>query len=186
MKQNAAMKKTLLPMALALIASGCAGADVDSSEELGQGQGKAETMRVAPVGSFVNDEPQGEEFLVLMLKTDGTFHREKVITCASDLTAVRCRPIVSDGLYEIIGSGAARSIRFLDQEGGLIDEYVYRNTGDMLKLRLNSGSEWQSMHLDAGGWCVEADDCALQELRPSDCSGEWTCTQRACQYRCAP
>ena len=179
------MRTTALLMALALAAFGCSGtpdtAD-DANADTIDNAAKADGV-VRPVGTYLKDGATAGQFTKIVLKTDRTFHRELMVYCI----VAPCPTPATDGTYNFSKSGTTRYIRFLDDNGDLIDRYAYTLSGDVLKLRVpNETTKVAYTHADNdNAWCDVADDCGLQELAQPRCPGQWTCgAENTCAYDC--
>lgn len=177
------MKTTALAIAtFALLGLGCEGAAVDDlGPDVIDTAGKADGV-VRPVGSFWQEGAAPGEPLVVVLKTDMTFHYETLVVCV----VAPCNPIAHDGTYAWSKSGTTRYIRFLDAEGNLIERFAYKLSGDTLKLRAKGATAWLALDRKFGeGWCAAAEDCWHQEITTVSCMGRFTCEANACAFECA-
>jgi hypothetical protein len=179
------MRTTALFIALALAAFGCNGSPETADD------GNADTIDTAtkadgvvrPVGTYLKDAASAGQFTKVVLKTDRTFHRETMVYCIM----APCPPVASEGTYNFSKSGSTRYLRFLDENGDLIDRYAYTLSGDVLKLRVPGESARVAYeHADNdSAWCGVADDCGLQDLAQPRCPGQWTCNEEnTCAYDC--
>ncbi|MBI5482216.1 MAG: hypothetical protein HY906_25395 [Deltaproteobacteria bacterium] len=179
------MRTTALFMVLALAAVGCNGSpDIgdDANADTIDAATKADGV-IRPVGTYLRDNATAGQFTKVVLKTDRTFHRELMVYCIM----APCPTPATEGTYNFSKSGTTRYIRFLDENGDLIDRYAYKLDGDVLKLRASGSSSYVKYeHADNdAAWCGVADDCELQELPQPRCPGQWTCgAESTCAYDC--
>jgi hypothetical protein len=179
------MRTTALFMVLALAAFGCNGSPDtgdDTAADTIDTATKADGV-VRPVGTFLKDAASAGQFTKIVLKTDRTFHRETMVYCVR----APCPALESEGTYNYSKSGSTRYIRFMDENGDLIDRYAYTLADDVLKLRVPGESTRVAYTRadDANAWCGVADDCELQELAQPKCPGQWTCgAENTCAYDC--
>jgi hypothetical protein len=180
------MRTTALFMVLALAAFGCNGAPDgtgdDAAPDTIDNADKADGV-VRPVGTYLRDGATAGQFTKVVIKTDKTFHRELMVYCV----VAPCPAVATEGTYTWSMGGTTRYIRFLDENGDLIDRYAYTLSGDVLKLRSTGGTTWvKYTHADNdNAWCGVADDCGIQDLAQPRCPGQWNCgAENVCTYDC--
>ncbi|HEY3356566.1 MAG TPA: hypothetical protein VGQ83_25165 [Polyangia bacterium] len=178
------MRKMALVFVFAALGSfgcdGTAGNPEDNALDVIDNAEKADGV-IRPVGTYRNEAPTAGGFTAVVLKTDKTFRREVQVMCIT----TPCNPIATEGRYGWSKSGSTRYIRFLDENGDLIDRYAYTLSGDVLTLRVPNTTQKQKLTLSADAYCAVPADCELQDLAQPRCIGEWTCgAENTCAYEC--
>jgi hypothetical protein len=179
------MRTTALFMVLALAAFGCnGGSDIgdDANADTIDTATKADGVD-RPAGTFLNATAAAGQLTKLVIKTDKTFHREMMVYCV----VAPCPTPATEGTYTWSKSGSTRYIRFLDEDGNLIDRYAYKWDGDVLKLRASGANNWVKYTTaeNSEAWCGVPEDCQLQNLPQPRCPGQWVCTEEStCSYDC--
>jgi hypothetical protein len=153
------MKRILWTMVLLVAGSfGCGGSS-DTSEVDDPIGGKEDSL-LKPVGAFFKEDPNAGEFMVLVLRSDYTFHREKQIHCVK----APCDPLVTDGKYKFTKSRGVTYVRFLDQDGKLIDRYRWTYTDNKLEIGQTADEVFTMVRNTIDGWCQAAEECAKINL----------------------
>jgi hypothetical protein len=119
---------------------------------------------------------------LLVLKTDGTYHRAITLMCP---WAGPCGLAAKDdGQFSIRRRGGL-SYMFLYSDSGRVNNYEYLLRGDTLRLRRLDQRTFISMTKTVeASWCDERQDCLLQNLRDPSCPGVWYCGLNLCNYAC--
>jgi hypothetical protein len=118
---------------------------------------------------------------LLVLKTDGTYHRAINMLCPP---TVGCAPAQDDGRFSIRRDDGV-SYLFLYSDTGGVGTYEYMLQGDTMRLRLLDQRNFVSMTKTVeASWCGERYDCFLQNLPAPSCSGAWHCGLNVCNYGC--
>lgn len=132
--------KHAFAIAVTLFAA-CATTPSDDDVDVVDDDAKADGI-ARPAGVFSRTEATGDELTELMLLPDRTFIRYAAFGDYRER-----------GTYTFSKSTTStkRYIRFLDDEGGLVDRYVYTMSGSVVKLRLDSETQAYPMFSVARG-----------------------------------
>lgn len=145
-----------------------------------------EAAAVAPnpdlYGTFRSTMTRPGSMPLLVLMSDGTYHRGLSIACFT----APCKAVTEDGRYWI-SYREGTSYLTLYAGDGEMDRYQFVLAGETLRIRRQSESIWVSMEktVDAS-WCGEPVDCTLQNLPVGPCAGAWYCGSNICNYSCRP
>lgn len=118
---------------------------------------------------------------LLVLKTDGTYHRTIRMPCP---TTGPCVPAQDDGEFGIRQNGRT-SYMYLYSDTGGVGAYQFDLEDETLRLRPVDKRELISMRRTVEAtWCGERQDCMLQNLSDPSCMGTWMCGSNLCNYGC--
>lgn len=171
--------------ALALGWTACT-ADVDSGEGVLEGEAAMVAPRYDLFGTYRGESKQFGAITLLVLKSDGTYHRGIVVPCMPSI----CTPMDDDGTYQLWGREGGNYISFYPDDGGPVDRFQYATAGDTIRMRRMT--ERGAFHLHKtinSAWCGEPADCNVQGLPPGPCSGgDYYCmtNTETCRYYCRP
>jgi hypothetical protein len=148
-----------------------------------QAEDALDSSAVIPAGTYNNPSTSFGEMSLLVLKTDGTFHRAVEISCP---TSRQCKQ-TTDGKYQLTKAGESRYIRFYDENGAPVDRWAYEIMADTgyLRLRPLGQAIWPKYPLwprrpSEDQWCAVDADCELQVPNPFPVI--WTCVQESCKH----
>lgn len=132
-------------------------------------------------GTFRATITQPGDMSLLVLMTDGTYHRQIRMPCS---TTGPCYPAEDDGSFALWSRDGRGYMTLASDTGGAV-KYELVLMGDWLRLRPLGQRAFQSLTrtVDAS-WCGEVRDCHLQNLSPGDCAGVWSCGSSLCNYAC--
>jgi hypothetical protein len=131
--------------------------------------------------------PAGTRFpliSMLVLRSDRTFLRTQVLGC--DGTS-ECTRTEEEGTFRFTASGDDRFIRFLGQDGTLLDRWQYKlatESGALQVRPAGSASPWQPLPSSGVAFCTAPIECTMQGLKQPGCAGAWSCERNACEYAC--
>lgn len=118
---------------------------------------------------------------LLVLKTDGTYHRTITMMCPA---TAPCFVAQDDGEFSIRRGGGSSYMLLHSDTGGVV-YYEYALFGDTLRLRPFDQKGFVSMtKTEEASWCGERHDCMLQNLQAPSCPGVWHCGLNLCSYAC--
>lgn len=118
---------------------------------------------------------------LLVLKTDGTYHRAIPMPCP---TWEPCDVAEDDGQFSI-RHGAVASYLVLYSDTGGVGKYEFVLQGDTMRIRPFGQKSFVLMEKTAEeSWCGERRDCFLQNLSVPSCPGVWHCGANLCDYAC--
>jgi hypothetical protein len=178
------MKKTMLFLTLvALVGLGC-DSNTSTQEVNNPSTGKADGTD-APVGTFQGSSGYLGDMTLLVLKTDNTYHRERLIECFH----YPCPKSVDDGSYMFTRNGSMNassiySINLKDDAGFESELYGYTFDGNALTLYSGPGypQHEQVLVKAENAWCNVVDDCKIQNLPEPRCMCEATCVENTCGW----
>jgi hypothetical protein len=137
------------------------------------------------IGTFRSQEVGIGELMLLVLKSDASYHYGMVVVCMAKPDS--CGPIQDNGHYKLTHRSNFKFIDLFDSEGNPKARFQYELADDTLRLRrLDTGGQWRAMTRSSPPWCAVPNDCGLQNLPEARCVGEWSCATNACAYQCAP
>jgi len=159
----------------------CTAEDV-SDESNGTGEAQV-TTESSLIGTFRADDAY-YGVAVLTLKTDHTFHLEEGMECVH----APCDRTQMNGVYTLRSTTSGSSVLALMPTGHTTDQveylqYMVREDG-LYVAPLTKGATWQLLRRSGQAWCGVTNDCALQQLPPGPCAGEWYCSSSVCDYTC--
>lgn len=171
----------LLP-ALALGWAACAG-EVDTEEDTVVEEGSA---MVAPnqglFGTFRSQPTMFGGISLLALKSDGTYHRIRLI--AQETTQYGPE---DDGIYHVTSRGNVNQMTLYSNDSDAIDRYQYVLSKGTLRLMRSGARFWMTLERTPdAAWCGVPRDCSLQNLPIGPCAGAWYCGANTCDYLCRP
>jgi hypothetical protein len=129
--------KTFAFLAISLLAVGCA-SDMEPTDDVADDAvaGKDDSTAAKPAGHYILEgNPLPMEFTDLVLNADRTFTRTVFVYCNEASITINCGH--EQGTYKFTKSTTSntRYIRFIDDQGNLIDRYSYSvNADSSLKL----------------------------------------------------
>lgn len=146
-----------------------------------------ESEIVAPnpalIGTFRNQEFRPGALAMLVLKSDGTYHRGTVVACVT----APCIPPQDDGQYMLWVRGGQTYLSLVPDDGGTAERYQYTLRGDAMRIARLGERGWMSLQkTENAAWCGEPMDCTLQNLPVGPCANEWHCMSNICSYSCQP
>jgi len=170
----------------ALALGGVACTDVDSGEVVLESEAAIMAPRPDMFGTYRGDARGLGQMPLLVLRSDGTYHRTIVLPCMPG----DCPAVADDGLYQLWGRGGGNYVSFYPDDGGPVDRFQYAVAADTLRLRRMTEREAFHLHKTISTpWCAEAVDCQLQNLPAGPCGGgTWSCftSTEICKYSCRP
>lgn len=174
----------LVPV-MALGASACAG-DLDSGEDVVESGAAMVAPNPDLFGTYRGDSKEVGTLPLVVLKSDGTYHRTIVVPCMP----AGCAPVAEDGIYQLWGREGGHYITFYPDDGGYPDRFQYATAADTIRMRRMTDRKAFHLHKTINNaWCGEQTDCGLQNLPSGPCSGGgYWCTipQETCHYYCRP
>jgi hypothetical protein len=152
---------------------------------------KRDGTEPTPLGTYRDDTAiVPGEFLVLMLRSDGVFHRERITSCSPD---GECESAAEDGAYTLTQSGDTNELNFMAGDTTL-DTYAYELIEGGIRLRQSGERTEQELLTASEAFCQQPDDCLLQGLADQNCEpgqiGQWQCadqafgSSQACAWQC--
>jgi hypothetical protein len=169
----------LLP-ALALGWAACTGvAETDEDAIAEEG-----TAMVAPrtglFGTFRGTPTALGGVALLVLKSDGTYHRARLIA----YTTTQFGP-EDDGIYHVTSREGTSLLTLYSNRTDVVDRYRYALSGDTLRLMAAGQRYWMTLERTPdAAWCGVPPDCGLQNLPIGPCAGTWYCGATTCDYLC--
>ncbi len=169
----------LLP-ALALGWGACTG-ETDSGDDAVAEEGAA---MVAPrpglFGTFRGKPTALGGLTMLVLKSDGTYHRARLFVSETAPYAP-----ADDGIYQITVRGGATMMTLYPNASDVVDRYQYVLAGDTLRVWPVDMRAWTTLkRTPDAAWCDVPRDCDLQNLPVGVCAGTWNCGGNVCDYTC--
>lgn len=182
MARNTFAFLALIP-ALTLGFMACTGEQATVDEEAVVEQ---ESEIVAPerdlFGTYRNQYFRLGSLALLVLKSDGTYHRGTVVGCS---TSAPCTPAADDGAYMLWARSGETYVSLYPDDGGRVDRFQYVLKGEMMRItRLGEGNWMTLAKTINASWCGEPVDCTVQNLPVGPCAGEWYCAHDVCGYSC--
>lgn len=176
-----------LLLASTLALAGCADGTPAPSSDVAEAEEPFASGSLDPqlVGTFRGDTVALGELMLLVLKSDGTFHYGMVIVCAT--APQPCGPIEEGGNYKLTQKDAMNFLELYSEKGIQRARYQYAFDGDALRMRrVDTGSGiWRTMTRSDSAWCGAPADCGVQNLAEGTCVGDWECLWNVCSYQCS-
>lgn len=167
--------------ALALGSLSCAADPVTEVEDVAEDETTLVAADRAVYGTYRAIAVSLGEMPLLVLKTDGTYHRTIAMPCS---TAGPCVPAQDDGQFAF-RSGARETYLHLYSDTGGVGKYEFVHVGGTIRLRLVGQTEFMSLRKTTDApWCAEVYDCSVQNLEAPSCAGVWHCGASTCGYAC--
>lgn len=146
-----------------------------------------ESAIVAPdqtlIGTFRNQEIRLGSLVLLVLKSDGTYHSGTPVACI----AAPCPPVAEDGQYTIWRRDGGTYMSLYPEDQRAPTRYQYAHVGDSLRMKRLGDGQWISLQrTQNASWCEEPKDCSLQNLPVGPCASQWRCESDLCRYSCRP
>jgi hypothetical protein len=130
--------KTFAFLATAMLAVGCAD-NMEPSDDVADDSvaSKDDSAAAKPAGHYVLEgNPTPMELTDLVLNADHTFTRNIFVYCAAESITLNCGHEAGSYKFTKSTTSSTRYIRFIDDQGNLMDRYTYVVQADSsLKLR---------------------------------------------------
>lgn len=167
--------------------SACTGeVDTEEDEAVLEDEAAIASLPEGLVGTWRASTFAVGQIAALTLKSDGTYHRGRVVACL----VAPCPSPEDDGQYTV---GYRGTTTYMTLTPAVRDpeperfEFVMR--GDAMRIsRLGTSQTWTTLwKSESAAWCAVDHDCALQDLPVGPCATDWYCTPRnICEYSCRP
>lgn len=173
------MLRATLPILLllpGLVIGSCAVGNFDDDEVVANAEesislGQATLPGTWRARAYVAGQPQ-----TLVLKTDGTYHSEKLVVCMR----APCPALAEDGGYRAYDDRRVSYLALFDRSKD-VEQYEYVVRHDELRIRrVGPAGEWYTMTRFEPAWCAVPRDCALQDLPLGPPLTYWHCAQNTC------
>jgi hypothetical protein len=172
--------------AIALGYSACVGeADTEDPEAVMEEEATIVAPNPALIGTFRTVKFEVGQLALLVLKSDGTYHRGTLVACFTG----PCNPAADDGKYTLWyrGGEAFMSLYPNSRVDSTVDRYQYYLRGSALRITRVGEQSWMTLgKTDGAAWCDATNDCALQNLPVGPCATDWYCAANVCTYSCLP
>lgn len=171
--------------ALALGYSACVGeADTEDPEAVMEEEATIVAPDPALIGTFRAVKLAVGQLALLVLKSDGTYHRGTLVACVTG----PCNPASDDGKYTLwYRGGESFMTLYPDSRTASEERYQYYLRGSALRITRIGDPAWMTLgKTDGAAWCDVTNDCALQNLPVGPCATDWYCATNVCTYSCRP
>lgn len=172
--------------ALALGLATCSTSEpvTESEDAIAEGEAAFVVRMPSLAGTYRSDAIRIGSLSLLVLKTDGTYHRGMVVACFT----TPCPPVEEDGRYRLLRRGDMTFLTLIpDDTSGTVDHYRYVALGDTLRIVRVGELSWTSLvRTTTEAWCAERQDCELQYLPPGPCGSQFQCVESTCNHACRP
>lgn len=174
---------SILALVPALTLVACAAEKPSDDPSLGATEETIPSGDYHLAGTYIRASQHPGDLVRLVLKTDGTYHAETLLSCSP----MGCVPGSTDGKYGLFQREQVTYFELYSTHGDVFARYQYNLEGEDLSLRqLDTESTWFTIRRSPAAWCAVTQDCALQELIPGPCAGQYLCESQKslCNYHC--